>query len=60
LLPRQDFLSPELVDEAHARGLQIMTWTVNDPARMGQLAQWGIDGIISDDPKLLYQTFHSH
>lgn len=60
LLPRHDFLSPALVDEAHARGLQIMTWTVNDPARMGQLAQWGIDGIISDDPKLLYQTFHSH
>ena len=36
-----------------------MTWTVNDARRMRQLAEWGIDGIISDDPRLLYQTFQS-
>lgn len=59
VLPRYDFITPALIDEAHARGLQIMTWTVNNPARMQELAEWSIDGLISDDPQLLYQTFHS-
>ncbi len=58
-LPRNSRVQPALIDEAHAHGLQIMTWTVNDASRMRELAKWGIDGIISDDPKLLYQTFHS-
>lgn len=58
-LPHESYVRPGLIDEVHARGQQIMTWTVNDPRRMRQLAEWGIDGIISDDPRLLYQTFQS-
>ena len=58
-LPHDSYVQPSLVEEAHARGLQIMTWTVNDARRMRELAEWGVDGIISDDPRLLYQTFHS-
>jgi glycerophosphoryl diester phosphodiesterase len=58
-LPHESFVRPSLVEVAHARGLQIMTWTVNDTRRMRELAEWGIDGIISDDPRLLYQTFQS-
>jgi glycerophosphoryl diester phosphodiesterase len=58
-LPQESFVRPSLIEEAHLRGLQIMTWTVNDARRMRELAAWGIDGIISDDPQLLYQTFHS-
>jgi glycerophosphoryl diester phosphodiesterase len=58
-LPQDCYVQPTLIEEAHARGLQIMTWTVNDAGRMLQLGEWGIDGIISDDPGLLYQTFHS-
>jgi glycerophosphoryl diester phosphodiesterase len=58
-LPHESFVRPALVEVAHARGLHIMTWTVNDANRMRELAGWGIDGIISDDPQLLYQTFQS-
>ena len=58
-LPHESFVRPSLVEVAHARGLQIMTWTVSDADRMRELEEWGIDGIISDDPRLLYQTFHS-
>ena len=58
-LPQDAYVQPSLIDEVHARGQQIMTWTVNDARRMRELAEWGIDGIISDDPRLLYQTFHS-
>jgi glycerophosphoryl diester phosphodiesterase len=59
LLPQQDFINPVLIDEAHYRGLQIMTWTVNHRADMLRIADLLIDGLISDDPQVLYQTFQS-
>lgn len=58
-LPRHDMVTAQLVEEAHRCGLEIMTWTVNSSRQMRQLADWGVDGIISDIPELLYQTFHS-
>jgi len=57
-LPRHDLVLASLIEEVHERGRQIMTWTVNSPRRMEEFANWGIDGLISDDPALLYQTFH--
>jgi glycerophosphoryl diester phosphodiesterase len=58
-LPHYSLVHPDLIDEAHQRGLEIMSWTVNDTRHMRQLADWGIDGLISDDPAGLYQMFHS-
>ena len=52
-------LSEELVKKVHASGSRILTWTVNDAARMQQFAGWGVDGIISDDAKLLVETLGS-
>jgi len=56
VLPRHDFVQPPFVEEVHGHGLQIMTWTVNSPRHMQQLANWGVDGLISDDPQLLFHT----
>ena len=49
-------MTPELVEATHAAGLDLVTWTVNDPARMLELAAWGVDVIITDDPALAVQT----
>jgi glycerophosphoryl diester phosphodiesterase len=46
-------LTPALADEAHALGLKVVPWTVNDPAQMRRLIDIGVDGIITDYPDRL-------
>ena len=46
-------LNAELVREAHELGLQVIPWTVNDPADMRRIVSWGVDGMISDHPERL-------
>lgn len=58
-LPRHDLVSPELIEEVHQHGNQIMTWTVNSRRRLQELANWGVDGLISDEPQLLFRTLGS-
>jgi glycerophosphoryl diester phosphodiesterase len=48
--PDHNDLTNALVQEAHALGLQVMPWTVNDPADMRRLIAWGVDGLVTDRP----------
>ena len=56
VVPHHGLLTPKLVDELHAAGKTVVTWTVNDSRRMLRAAAMGVDGIISDDTKLLVET----
>lgn len=38
------------VDEAHALGLRVLPWTINERADMDTLIGWGVDGLITDYP----------
>lgn len=51
--PRWQDLTPALLDEAHAAGLRVIPWTVNDPADMRRLIALGVDGLITDRPDRL-------
>jgi glycerophosphoryl diester phosphodiesterase len=41
------------IKEAQGLGLTVLAWTVNEPARMAQLMDLGVDGIVTDRPDLL-------
>lgn len=43
-------LTPALVDEAHALGLVVLPWTVNDPRDMARMIDWRLDGLVTDYP----------
>ena len=38
------------VREAHAAGVRVGTWTVDDPETVRMLFDWGIDAVASNDP----------
>jgi len=51
LHPNRAYVTPELVRDAHAAGLRVNVWTVNDPAEASRLREWGVDGVMSDYPE---------
>ena len=56
VVPHYRLLSRRLVEKLHAANKTVITWTVNDRRKMLRATEWGVDGIISDDTKLLVET----
>ncbi|MGC2475882.1 MAG: glycerophosphodiester phosphodiesterase, partial [Candidatus Sulfotelmatobacter sp.] len=56
VIPRLDLAEPELIRKIKGAGKKVLVWTVNDAADMRRFAEYGVDGIISDDPGLLCHT----
>lgn len=50
LHPHHLFVTEELVVLAHTAGLQLNTWTVDDPDRIRWLSDIGVDAVIVNDP----------
>ena len=51
--PNGGAVTEVLVKEAQGLGLKVIPWTINNPADMERLIDWGVDGIITDYPGLL-------
>ena len=43
-------VSPRFVKLAHRAGLSVQVWTVDEPADIHRLLDWGVDAIITDRP----------
>jgi glycerophosphoryl diester phosphodiesterase len=52
LHPHHRWVGPAFVDAAHAHGLQVNAWTVDDPARIAHLTALGVDAIITNVPDI--------
>lgn len=52
VIPRWTLLvaDPGLIEQTHDAGLEVVTWTVNDPGIARRLVEDGVDAIITDDP----------
>ncbi len=50
--PDHTLVTSELVQECHALGMKVIPWTVNSKERLQELKEMGIDGVISDDPRI--------
>jgi glycerophosphoryl diester phosphodiesterase len=46
-------VNEDFVTDAHANGLAVHAWTINDKATMKWLIEIGVDGIMTDRPTLL-------
>jgi glycerophosphoryl diester phosphodiesterase len=49
VIPHFEVTDQELIAKFHEAGKRVMVWTVNQPDEMRKFAEWGVDGIISDE-----------
>lgn len=52
VVPRHGLLNEACISQAHAVGLRVLTYTVNDAARADELWAMGLDGLITDQVDL--------
>lgn len=49
-------VSPRFVRAAHRLGLEVHVWTIDDRPTMERLLDWGVDGIMTDQPDVLAEV----
>ncbi len=53
VMPRHTLVTRKLVNDLHAAGKRVIVWTVNSERDMRNMAEYNVDGILSDDTILL-------
>ncbi|KRE80240.1 glycerophosphodiester phosphodiesterase [Arthrobacter sp. Soil763] len=50
------YVTADMVSRAHAKGMQVIPWTVDDKPTMRALMDYGVDGLITDYPNRLREV----
>jgi glycerophosphoryl diester phosphodiesterase len=56
LMLQHRVVSRAAVSRAHALGVPVLAWTVDDPADVERVVDAGVDGVITNDPRNLLAT----
>lgn len=56
VIPHHKLLRRNLVTEMKEARKKTLVWTVNAPGEMKRFSNWGVDGVISDNPKQLLRA----
>jgi glycerophosphoryl diester phosphodiesterase len=51
-----DFIDKKIIDDAHAQGMKVFVYVVNNPDEAMKLKSLGIDGIFTDYPDILHDS----
>ncbi len=57
LVMRYSFVDGEFVDLAHRDGLKVFVWNIDEPHLIAPYVDMGVDGIGSNDPRILVDFF---
>ena len=49
---KHNVVSRGVVERCHELGVAVLVWTVNDRSLFRRLDALGVDGVISDDPRI--------
>ncbi|MCS7007557.1 MAG: glycerophosphodiester phosphodiesterase [Thermoleophilia bacterium] len=49
-------VSARAVERAHARGAAVIAWTVDDPETLERVLADGVDGVVTNDPRIFGST----
>jgi glycerophosphoryl diester phosphodiesterase len=56
LHPWTNLLTRACIETFHSHGLAVNSWTIDDPVRMAELIEWGIDGICTNAPDVALEV----
>ena len=56
LHPYVKTLTRHVIDTMHLHGLSVNTWTIDDPIRMVELLDWGVDGLCTNKPDVALEV----
>jgi len=54
------YVTRDMVRRAHRHGIEVVPWTVDDPAVMADLIRLGVDGLITDYPDVLRRVMDTY